>query len=540
MAPVLPLAAASLAESALLGRYASPAYILHDSPLKRALILFAIQTFIWFVWSVAIYPHYISPLRKLPQPEGGSFFMGHFTQIRKEPTGWPHKEWIRTLPNEGLFHYRFAFNAPRVAVTSPKGLAEVLVHKNYDFIKPQQVRHGLGRVLGVGVLLAEGDEHKRQRRLLMPAFSFRHVKDLYRVFWAKASEGTRAMVAQLESQGDDNVMNIQSFASRITLDIIGAAGMGHDFNAIENPNSELNATYRRIFQPNKVAAALALLGNFVPLALLRLLPIKRNFEIDDAANTIKRICYDLIDQKKQKMEKGEQVDTDIISVAIRSGGFSDEDLVNQMMTFLAAGHETTATSLTWAGFLFSQKPEVLKRLREEVRAHLPSPKDANSTITSKDIDQMPYLNAVVNEILRLKPPVPATLRVTAYDTTILGHHVPKGTTVIVPILAINTNPEFWGDDADEFNPDRWMEPGCANTGGADSNYAVETFIHGPRSCIGSSFAKAEFACILAAWAGTFDMEFADPATPDKVEIQSGVTARPKGGMPLKLKVVDGW
>ncbi|KAK8157967.1 cytochrome P450 78A3 [Phyllosticta citrichinensis] len=540
MAPTLTLAAVSLAESALLGRYASPAYSLHDSAVTRALILFAVQTLAWFTWSVAIYPHYVSPLRKLPQPEGGSFLMGHFTRIRKEPTGWPHKEWVRNVPNDGVFHYRFALNAPRVSVTTPKGLAEVLVHKSYDFVKPPNVRHGLGRILGIGVLLAEGDEHKRQRRLLMPAFSFRHVKDLYRVFWSKASECTQAMTAALESQGDDNVLNLQSWASRTTLDIIGAAGMGQDFHAIENPDSELNATYKKIFSPSKVAATLGLLGNFVPLALLRLLPIKRNFEIEGAAQTIKRICLDLIRQKKQKMEKGERVDVDIISVALESGGFSDDDLVNQMMTFLAAGHETTATSLTWAGFLLCQKPEVQKRLREEVRAHLPSPRDSNSTITSKDIDQMPYLNAVCNEILRLKPPVPATLRVTDHDTTILGHHIPKGTTVIVPILAINTNPKFWGEDADEFNPDRWLAPGCANTGGAESNYALETFIHGPRSCIGSSFAKAELACILAAWAGTFEMEFADPATPDKVEIQSGVTARPKGGMSVKLKAVGGW
>ena len=86
--------------------------------------------------------------------------MGHFNKIRKENTGEPAREWSQTVPNEGLIYYRFAFNSERVLVTSPKGLAEVLVHKNYEFIKPGTIRDGIGRILGIGILLAEGDEHK--------------------------------------------------------------------------------------------------------------------------------------------------------------------------------------------------------------------------------------------------------------------------------------------------------------------------------------------------------------------------------------------
>ena len=88
--------------------------------------------------------------------------MGQFARILKEPTGHPMQEWINTIPNNGLIRYMVLFNTERLLITNAKGLAEVLVTKNYEFIKPKQLRQGLGRILGVGILLAEGEEHKVQ------------------------------------------------------------------------------------------------------------------------------------------------------------------------------------------------------------------------------------------------------------------------------------------------------------------------------------------------------------------------------------------
>jgi hypothetical protein len=86
--------------------------------------------------------------------------MGHFSEILAKPSGEPARAWLETVPNNGLLRYRHAFNRERVLVASPKALAEVLVTKNYEFIKPTQFRNGLGRLLGIGILLAEGEEHK--------------------------------------------------------------------------------------------------------------------------------------------------------------------------------------------------------------------------------------------------------------------------------------------------------------------------------------------------------------------------------------------
>jgi cytochrome P450 len=408
------------------------------------------------------------------------------------------------------------------------------VQRNYEFVKPERVRIGLGRLLGVGILLAEGDEHKRQRKLLMPAFAFRHVKDLYPIFWSKSLEMT-SRIAELINNSPEasSVIEIREWASRATLDIIGLAGMGQDFDSLSHPDNELYQTYNSFFTGNRGAQVIQVILGMIPQWLAVALTLKRNDEIGKAVSTIKGVARDLIADKRAKMEKGEAKQVDILSVAMESGGFSDADLVNQLMTFLAAGHETTSSAVCWAVYLLCKHLDVQEKLREEIRSHL----DLKGEINSTEIDRLPYLNAVLNETMRIFPPVPLTLRETAHDTTIQGHFIPAATTVVICPWAINTSEHLWGSDAKEFNPDRWLGAGRANTGGADSNYAITTFLHGPRSCIGKDFAKAEFACLIAALVGRFEVEFEKGDW--ELKIQGGITARPKDGLRIRLKEVEG-
>lgn len=169
----------------------------------------------------------------------------------------------------------------------------------------------------------------------------------------------------------------------------------------------------------------------MPFWILRRLPIQRNQEVEDARTLVRKVCHELIDEKKAKLASGKTTDKDILSVAIESGGFSNENLVDQLMTFLAAGHETTASAMMWAAYLLCKYPEVQKKLREEIRANMPSASDPQSQITAADIEKLHYLWAVCNEILRFIPSVPLTLRVAAHDTTILDQPVPKNTVIIL-------------------------------------------------------------------------------------------------------------
>jgi cytochrome P450 len=446
-------------------------------------------------------------------------------------------------------------------ITSPKGLSEVLTTRNYDFIKPSHVANSIGRLLGVGILLAEGENHKMQRKNLMPAFAYRHLKNLVPVFWDKSREAVEAMTEHINAGGipnselpdfqkrpdvekDDAVMEAGEWASRATLDIIGAAGLGQDFGAIKDPDTLLNRTYRKVFKPSRQAAILGMLNLFLPGWFVRNIPVKRNGEIEEAAGIIRETCRHLIRSKKDKLEKKQLHDIDILSVAIESGGFNEEKLIDQLMTFLAAGHETTATAMTWAVYMLCRNLDMQTRLRQEIREKLPSPSE-NEQVNAADIDHMPYLNAVCNEVLRYFPPVPLTLRDAACDTVILGHKIPKGTRVMLIPWAIHKNEALWGPDAGVFNPDRWLpsenNPHSAN-GGAASNYSYLTFLHGPRSCIGQGFAKAEFACLLAAWIGRFEFELNDERELDEknVLIKGGVTAKPAKGLYVKTRVVEGW
>jgi cytochrome P450 len=384
---------------------------------------------------------------------------------------------------------------------------------------------------------------QRQRKNLSPAFAFRHIKDLYPTFWAKAQEVVEKMTATIKADAEfkedgSAVLEVGEWASRVTLDIIGVAGMGHDFNSIQNPESELNLCYRKIFQPNRGTMVLQIIGVFMPFWILKRLPIARNQEVEDARLLIRRVCHELIDKKKGKLASGKTTDKDILSVAIESGGFSDENLVDQLMTFLAAGHETTASAMIWAAYLLCKHPDIQKRLREEIRNNLPSVSDSNAQISAADVEKLHYLWAVCNEILRFIPSVPLTLRTAAHDTTILDQPIPKGTVIILCPWAVNVSKETWGPDADQFNPERWMAAGKANTGGAESNYSFLTFLHGPRSCIGKDFAKAEFATLLASWVGKFAMEFADKDF--VLDIAGALTSKPKGGLKVRMTPLDGW
>ena len=265
--------------------------------------------------------------------------------------------------------------------------------------------------------------------------------------------------------------------------------------------------------------------------------VQRNDTVNAASTVIKRNCLSLIQQAKQTISKDEDTAANILSVAIKSGGFSDEDLVNQMMTFLVAGHETTASALSWAICLLSKYPNIQERLRDEIRSSLPDPRLSITSITSANIDNLPYLNAVCNEILRLYSPVPLTIRVAAQDVTLGAHLIPKGTTFFIVPWATNANKDFWGADAEDFNPDRWMSVGKANTGGAENSYSYLTFLQGPRNCIGQGFARGELACLLAAWVGAFETTFADEDY--EIKVRNGLTPRPKD-LQVRLKVLEEW
>lgn len=329
-----------------------------------------------------------------------------------------------------------------------------------------------------------------QRKHLSPAFSFRHIKDLYPTFWSKSCELAELLTRIVQSEdntagcGTDDGVIIPwaDWISRLTLDIIGTAGMGYNFDALHNPHTDLNVAYRRVFntaEEGHVVAFLETMENLIPVSLLGRLPLQRNVEIATAANTVRMVSQQIIKTKQRKMDlKDELMERDILTVALLSGHFSQESLTDQMMTMLAAGHETTATATGWALVTLCHHPNIQSRLRDEIHAKLPSPHSKNALMTAEILADLPYLHAFCKEVLRVYPPVPLSRRTCVRDTMLLGHHIPKGSNILLVPAAVNMSRQLWGEDALEFKPERWLGPGRANNGGARNNYSNLTFMHG--------------------------------------------------------------
>ncbi|KAK3171332.1 hypothetical protein OEA41_003416 [Lepraria neglecta] len=347
---------------------------------------------------------------------------------------------IDLVPNNGISRYLGIFNRERLVVTNPKALAEILVHKSYEFIKPPHFVSGIGRILGVGLLLAEGEEHKS----LIDALIANN--------WHAPDKPEKSV-------------DVCEWMSRATLNIIGVAGMGQEFNAIQHPDSELYQTYQKLFKPSQIARVMGPNGSHhswlgyaqysvslapaeKPAIVLSNLKnsIQRNSVTSYAAKVIKRICRSAIQRAKANPPAPNAKGSSLLSIALASGGFTDDDLVNQLMTFLIAGHETTASALSWCIVMLCKHPEMQAKLHDELRSGLPNPRTTFHSVNANEFDPLPYLNAICNETLRLFPLAPLTIRVAAKITTLLDHVIPKGTPIF-PSCAVNVSRDLWGHDA---------------------------------------------------------------------------------------------
>lgn len=453
------------------------------------------------------------------------------------------EEWTTEIPNEGLLCYHDLFNVERVVPTSPKALAEVLVTKSQDFTKPKSIRKLLGAILGDGLLISEGDDHKMQRKGLMPAFAYRHVKDLYPLFWSKAQEFTHALEEEITEillpVADDAppphfspgfrepsaVIEMTEWLNRFAFDMIGLAALGLDFDSVQHPEIEIFKAFEALFSPSIKSCISMVISSSLPSMTLPYLSFNNGKGIVGAKRCITETFQQLIMQKRTNLDTNKRADLDILSIAMQSGNFTDSELVDQMMSFLAAGPETVTSALSWAVYILTTNPVVQKRLREEIQAEFPSYSDTEAPFSSASIDSLPYLQAFTSELLRLHAPIPLNFREAVADTSILGQHIPKGTSIIVGNWATNRSHELWGPDAREFNPDRWLGAGRMKNGGATSNYAYMTFGHGARSCIGQGFARAEVACCVAALVQR--LEFTAVEKAGDLELKGDIIVRPR-------------
>jgi cytochrome P450 len=269
--------------------------------------------------------------------------LGNGLALFKKPPGVDFLRWITEVPNDGIIYFRSFFYQDRLLLTSPEALADVLVKRPYDFQKPEPLRKFLRQVLGDGLVIVEGEEHKFQRKHIMPVFQFRHIKELYPMMWAKAVQLTQGVSAEIKEcpEGGEKlsgVVEVNHWANKVTMDIIGVAALGRDFNTLKNSDDELIQNYEEILEPTTEKVIFFTTQIVGPAKLVRKLPWKVVDRFDITTAAVTRICKDLVREKKAAFKEKGKRDLDILSVLIESNNFSDEQLADQMLTFLAAGY----------------------------------------------------------------------------------------------------------------------------------------------------------------------------------------------------------
>ncbi|KAJ7864182.1 cytochrome P450 [Mycena leptocephala] len=480
-----------------------------------------------------IYREFTSPFRHLPGPKSVHWFFGNLKEFMEDEDSGLQERCVQEYGRTWKFH-RF-FGQTSLYTTDPKAIHHFLSNSQI-YQKSEAQRFSLGRVVGPGILVVEGDEHKQQRKIMNPAFGAPQVRELTEIFVDKSIQLRDIWAAQAANAGGIARVEALSWLSKATLDIIGLAGFNYNIDALSatddaEPN-ELSEAFEALFAAETEAGF-----NIVRFLQFRY-PVLRHFTVlkqdkivVEAQATMTRIGHRLLADSKKEISENGTLQTgkarDLLSLLVRANTskdlpanqrLSDEDVIAQVPTFLVAGHETTSTAVTWALFALTQNPTAQQRLREEV---LSIPTDRP---TMDELNALPYLDCVVRETLRMYAPVPATSRSAFRDDVVpLGTPVTdtrgkvheslrirKGENILIPILALNHDVDIWGPDAMEFVPERWEAPppGASAIPGVWGH--MLTFLGGPRSCIGFRFSLVEMKALIFTLVQGLEFELAVP------------------------------
>jgi len=352
-----------------------------------------------------------------------------------------------------------------------------------DFAKDVLVTHhrrftGLAfeagkRIIGEGLLSAQGEAHRRQRRLVQPAFH----RDVVAAYGTTMAEHA---LRWCERHEDGEIIAVRDEMMRLTLGIVGETMFGSTDGTAADDARELIAASMELFGP--IAFAFAALAEHFPT------PAARRF-VRARARMDARIYRMLSERRSRGFDRGDLL-TMLLQAQDDEGdrtGLSDRQLRDEIVTIFLAGHETTASALTWSWTLLAQHPSVEARLHAELDAVL-----GGRAPTVADIASLPYTQGVFAETLRLYPPAPMVFRRALEEHPVAEYVIPKGGIVILSQYVMHRDSRFF-HDPEVFEPDRWRPEERA----ARPRYAYFPFGGGPRVCIGADFAEMEAVLVLA-------------------------------------------
>jgi cytochrome P450 len=423
--------------------------------------------------------------------------------LRRDPL-----EGMRRMAREygDIVHFQ-VMGQDRILLNHPDLINQVLVIQQGKFHKSELTRRITGRMLGQGLLISEGDFWRRQRRLVQPAFHRSRMAE----YGATMRELTQA---HIRGWRDGEERNVGQEMMALTLDIAVRTLFG----------TTLPGEARQVGKAMTFLMRYSLRRQRLPFRIPEKWPTPNNRRANRELEFIGSIVYRIISERMAEANSGHH--TDLLALLM---GAMDEDgsqmtpqqLHDETMTLFIAGHETTAQMLSWTWFALSGNPSAEARLHEELSNVL-----GGRSPEAADFPRLRYLQAVMNEILRLYPPAYILARETVAPCQIGGYELKRGSTVVLSQWITHRDARYF-DDPEAFRPERWLD-GLADRLPAGAYFP---FGAGPRRCVGEGFALLEAAIVTATLAQRFSFRLV-PGYP--VVAEPLVTLRPRQGIQMTL------
>lgn len=399
-------------------------------------------------------------------------------------------------------------------VHDPRAIRHVLFDNADNYRKDRLQRRVLSAGLNDGLLSAEGDQWRSQRRVVAPMFARRTVMDFAPAMMRAAED----MINRWISREDATTIDVAAEMTRVTLDVLERSifsdGLGRKADDIRAAMATYFDTIGKISPLDLVGAP-----DFIPrLGRFRVRATLRFFQaaIDDVIATRRRFLAEQPDRPPSDLL------THLLSAldADTDKGLTEAEVRSNILTFISAGHETTANSLSWALFLLSQSREWRERVAAEADREIRGP-------IAGIAERLKETRAVIEEAIRLYPPIAAISRVAVRPDSLNGEPVKPGSLIVISPYVLHRHRQLW-DRPDEFNPRRFL--GAART--SIDRFAYLPFGTGPRTCIGSAFALQEATIVLATIATYFTFELKPGHA---VWPLLRVTLRPANGLPMVVR-----
>jgi len=405
-----------------------------------------------------------------------------------------------------IIHYQF-FGNPIYILSHPQDVEQVLLAKSSSFIKGMTARAN-PEIFGNGLLTSDGEFWRRQRRLANPAF---HRESILRYAEITLEEAAGLLNRWQPGQIRDVHQDMMDVTLRVVLRSLFGTELG----------SHAHTIARSLDTIMRSAAGLQAILSFLHV------PTPARHRYFQAVHQLDKIVYELIALGRQRLaQSSSSPQKDLLAMFLLArdddgASMTDQQLRDEVITLLLAGHETTALNLSWAWYLLAENPAAETQLHAELHqllgARFPEP---------ADLPRLHYTDHVLREALRLYPPAWRIWRTTTEPFTAANYLLPPGSNLVLCQWLTHRDPR-WFPDPLRFAPDRWQEKSVASL----PRFAYFPFGGGPRVCIGAGFAMMEATLLLAAVAQRFRLRLVPG---QKIEPLASITLRPKHGIRVQL------